>query len=116
MRDTTFYIKRGDRLPAIEMALERPSTTDANAWVAADLTGTTIAFQMRPTAGGSLITGSASIVSPATAGIVRYFWGPSDTAAAGEYYAEWQVEFPDGKTETFPNRDHLLVVVVASVD
>jgi len=103
----SFYIKRGDRLPAFTRTLE-----DA-AGAAVDLSGGSVQFRMQPMQGGSLITGAATIVG-ATTGEVRYNWAAGDTDTIGMFLAEWEVTF-SGSTETFPNGGYDVVKITADL-
>jgi len=50
-------------------------------------------------------------VEDAENGLVRYEWGPSDTAESGFFQAEFEVEYSDGAIETFPNDGYIGVSV-----
>jgi hypothetical protein len=103
----SFYIKRGDRLPAFTRTLE-----DANG-NPVDLTGGTVQFRMLPVQGGSLITGAATVTA-ATAGLVRYNWAAGDTDLVGMFLAEWEATF-SGQVETFPNGGYDVVRITADL-
>ena len=92
-----YVIKAHDQLPSIQASL----TTAAGA---VDLTGATaVAFIMQPAAGGAAkVNAPGVIVSPATSGTVRYDWAVGDTNTAGDYQAEWQVTWSDGRHQSFP--------------
>lgn len=53
-------------------------------------------------------SGNVSVPDPAN-GEIRYEWKPADTSNAGNYYAEFEVEFVDGNIETFPNTDWIFI-------
>lgn len=99
---TKFYIKQNDTKPSITAQL----LSDGSA---VDLTGATVKFHM-----GSTIDAAATITDAAT-GNVRYDWASGDTATAGTYNAEFEVTFSDGKIETFPNDEYLLIVITEEV-
>lgn len=105
----SFYIKRGDKLPAITRTLE-----DANE-NPVDLTGGAVAFRMQSIHGGSVLGGTATVVGPATAGNVRYDWTAGDTALEGVYIAEWEVVFSGTSRETFPNGGYDVIKITADI-
>lgn len=98
----TFAIKRNDRLPVVRATLLRDDGS------VADLTTAT---EVRFKIGAPLnINGSCDIITRA-AGIVEYPWGATDTAAAGNHRAEFEVLWSSGKKETFPNDGYLVVQI-----
>lgn len=100
-----FCIRRGDRLPEIQ------STLTDTAGAAVNLTGLAVKFHMRPVNGaGAKVDAAATLVTPAS-GIVKYTWVTADTDTAGSYWAEWEVTFGDGRTQTFPNPNLLSVSI-----
>lgn len=101
-----FTIKRNDTSPVIEYTFE-PVT---------DLTGASVVFNMRRKNGGVVVNrANATIVSPPTDGTVRYAWQSGDTAIAGLFEAEFEVTYPGGAVETFPNRDYIIVSIAEDV-
>lgn len=95
----TFTIKRGDTAPAIRYSL-LPETVD--------LAGASVVFVL---AGDRL---PATVVSTAPP-VVEYSWQPEDTASPGLRRAEFEITYQDGRIETFPNGEYLLVHVVADL-
>ena len=91
-----FYIKRNDTKPSLSAILSQDGS-------AVDITGATVNFHM-----GDIIDTAAVIVNAAT-GSVRYDWAAVDTEKAGEFSAEFEVTFSDGKIETFPNVGYLRI-------
>ena len=105
----TFYIKRGDTSPAIRYALS-PATVD--------LTGATVQFQMRarrPRGGPPVIDAAAVVVTATGTPTVEYQWQDGETANAGEYQAEFEVTYTNGKIETFPNDEFILVKIAEDI-
>lgn len=101
-----FYIKEGDRLPAITGTVR---DGDGNI---VSLAGATAKFIMSKTPGGTpVVNAAASIIAPATGGRVTYAWTALDTATAGTYYAEFEITFPGGVLETFPNGGYITVII-----
>lgn len=105
-----FTLKRGDELPTIQASL---STGGAPV----NLTGATVVrFIMAPKAGGTVKVKSPAVIVSATDGIVRYDWKTADTDVAGEFQAEWEVTWADGKSQTFPTGSYHSIAVLADLD
>lgn len=102
-----FYLKRNGTKEAIQATLSDQAG-------AVDLTGATVRFHMKNRAGTVVVDAPAEVVTPA-GGVVRYQWQAEDTAAAGDFYAEWEVTFADEKTQTFPNEHNVAIRIVADV-
>lgn len=82
-----------------------PSLTDTLTvdGVAFDLTGSTVKFKMRAVGSATLkVDTAAVVVTPDTAGTVRYDWAAADVDTAGDYLGWWQVTLPGGKTQDHP--------------
>lgn len=105
-----FFIKRGDRLPALQ-------TTLLNNGAPIDLEGLTVRFKMRRAFGGSLrVDAAAQIVNPpGNDGMVRYDWAAGDTDIPGWYESEWEIQFDDGKTLSVPNDRFDVIAVLSDV-
>lgn len=100
-----FYIRAGDRLPELQATL-----TDT-AGVPVDLTGLTVQFHMRAVnATTPTVAAAATLVTP-TSGVVKYTWVGGDTDTPGSYWAEWEVTFGDGRTQTFKDPDYTSIYV-----
>jgi len=100
-----FYIRQGDTSPAIRATLK-----DANK-APIDLTGSTLKFQMKTPLGTTfLLNSSGSVISP-TGGIAEYQWITGDTNTAGDMLASFEVTFPDGTIETYPNSENIIVKI-----
>lgn len=109
---TDFYIKRGDRKPAITARLRAADGT----YVV--LTNSTVKFQMRRFADGALVVSSAATLGNQTTepGRTTYAWVAGDTDSIGFHFAEWEVTFTDGTRQTFPTGGYHLIDVVADLD
>jgi hypothetical protein len=97
------YMKKGDRLPVIDAQL-----CDRNGPV--NLTGATVNFIMKSPAGVVKVNAICAIVD-AVNGRVQYSWGLTDTDTANAYRSEFQVTFPGGLLETFPNDDYVPAII-----
>ena len=106
----TFYIKQNDTTPAIKATLKDGDGTVIN------LTDASVRFHMRKVGGEtSVVDSAATVVSPATSGIVQYSWIGADTVNTGLYSAEFEITYGNGKIETFPNSDYIRVEIVDDI-
>jgi hypothetical protein len=104
----TFHMKRNDRLPVIKATLR-----DVDGVV--DLTtATEVRFHMAVEGETAKVDAAATILD-ATAGTVQYAWVAADTDTTGTYLAEFEVTWSDGRTETFPSGDYIVVKVRADL-
>ena len=105
----SFYIKQNDTVPSLRAALQNGSGD------AVDITGATCQFHMR-VLGQTTVTvdASAQIIDEET-GIVQYNWVADDTDTIGSYQAEFEVTYPDGTVETFPNNGYIRVEITDDI-
>lgn len=106
---STFNIKQGDTFPSLRANLKDGSNE------AIDLTGATVRFHMRPVGTAVAAIDAAATVISAGTGVVDYTWQAGDTATVGEYQAEFEVTYPGGEVETFPNGGFLSVKVTDDI-
>ena len=110
MANPTFFIKRNDDQPTLDVALR----DDKNRPV--DVTGASVVFNMRNTADDTTkISGASVTVLAASKGEVRYSWTTTNTNTAGNFEAEFQVTFSDGGVQTFPNDGYIDVIITEDV-
>lgn len=107
------WVKRNDILPPVTATL-----TDVQG-DPVDLTDAQSVFfimrHMRPPY-EPVINAEAQIVgADPNEGKVSYQWQAEDTATAGGYWCEWEVQFPDGKA-TFPNDGYNTIAIVEDLD
>ena len=97
-----FEIKQGDRRPLFVVVLKDDFGEPTEAVV--DLTTATAAFfNMRLQNGGAVkVNRGTATITNAAGGEVTYTWGTADTDTAGNYEAEIEIAWNDGKPETFP--------------
>lgn len=71
-----------------------------------DLTNATVKFQMRRPDDELFTVDAAADIVSALQGQVSYSWGATDLSVSGDYDAQWEITFPDGKVQTtaVPNR------------
>lgn len=92
------YLKTGDTGPS--------AAADLNA----DLTGATVRFRMTDL-DGTVVIDQPAVVDDVGQGLVHYAWGPTDTAVANTYDAEFVVTFGGGAVQTFPQGHYLGVII-----
>src|SRR6056300_138460 len=102
----TFYIKQNDTAPSIEAVL-----TDANGRARSMANASAIKFNMSTENGTNIISGGAGAVVNASKGIVKYDWQAGDTSNTGIHTAEFEIEYTNGTSETFPNTGYIKVII-----
>lgn len=106
MPTADFHIGEGDTLPKIRATLQ---DEDGNA---VDLTSvSSVRFHMKKTNKDEVVVDAAASVVDGVNGIVEYTWIVTDTADAGVYDAEFEVNFIGGGIETFPNDRNLKIQI-----
>jgi Rib/alpha/Esp surface antigen-like repeat protein len=105
----SFYIKQNDTVPSLRAALENGSGT------AVDLTGATCQFHMRSIGATAVTVDAVSQIVDEATGIVQYNWIAADTVTVGSYQAEFEVTYPDGTIETFPNNGYIRVEITDDI-
>lgn len=86
----------GDTKPYLNGTITEEDDTTAPI----DLTGCTVLFQMRKSDDRKFTVNSAVTVLDAPSGSVQYQWGTNDLNTPGTYEVQFEVTFPDGKTQT----------------
>jgi hypothetical protein len=94
MADLIFV--QGDTAPAISAVLHEADDADAPI----DLTGCDVMFQMRKPDDRRYTVNAAAEIEDDEAGQVKYEWGPNDLSVPGEYQAQWEITFGDGRVQT----------------
>jgi Rib/alpha/Esp surface antigen-like repeat protein len=105
----TFYIKQNDTVPSIRAELQNGSGE------AVDLINATVQFHMRAIGSNTATVDAAATVINAAGGIVQYNWIAADTVTIGSYQAEFEVTYPDGTIETFPNNGYVRVEIIDDI-
>lgn len=73
------------------------------------LVGCTVRFQMRKPDDRRFTVDAPADITSESLGLVSYSWGARDLATDGEYDAQWEVTFPDGKVQTQAVANRILV-------
>lgn len=111
MADIT--MKRDDTRPVLQRFLLQ--TVDGATSPIALTAASAVRFIMvHQQASNIVATGMASIVAAAS-GQVNYTWASGQTATAGEYNAEWEIQWADGGYETVPNDTYMTVEIIADI-
>lgn len=109
-RRTDIYVKAGDTRPRIKARLSADATDVFSS----------VLFHMAKKDGTLVIEdGVASIEEQPSAesgGIVSYQWVSGDTDDPGEYNAEFEVHFNDGRIESYPNSEYLTVHIIEGLN
>lgn len=109
---TEFTIKQDDQLPEIISILKDSSTPP----VIINLTGVLgVRFIMTNKATGTVKVDQPATIVDHVGGEVKYTWQTVDTDTPGSYNGEWEVEFSDGKLESFPNNRYIQIKVFADL-
>lgn len=99
-----FEIKRGDLRPFFVTVLQDDLASTPT--IVNLTTATSVVFNMGTSVAGALgatkVSRGSATISNAAGGEVTYQWGTADTNAAGDFLAEVEVIWNDGKPETFP--------------
>jgi peptidoglycan/xylan/chitin deacetylase (PgdA/CDA1 family) len=101
-------LKRNDTKDTISYTMTYADGTPVN------LTGATVRFVMGK--GKTLITSATATIISAATGKVEYTLNESDTLLAGNYNAEFEVTFSDGKIKTFPSDGYISLRIQPNVD
>lgn len=91
-----FVIKRHAHRPYLRLYV---TDKDGNPFDFSSATG--VIFLMYDSDGVEKVNAAATIVSPATGGILQYTWQGTDTDTAGEFKAEFDVSYA-GELLTLP--------------
>ncbi len=115
MRPIDFHIKQGDTRPYIRGSV----TNQLGELIDLSIAGTEIEFHLADSDGNPVaLTGLAGDVNPPEDGEnIQYAWAAGDTdGLAGVYDAEFEITYPDGGIETFPNARNLRIAVTRDLE
>lgn len=112
-----FYLKHRDTRPILEAALEEPDPDNPGALRAVDLSAASSVMLHVMLADGTVVSRAMVVVAPASSGIVRYTWLPTDWDAGNlvptpeippalgehEHRMEYEVIGAFGVRQTYPN-------------
>lgn len=111
-----FKIKQNDRRPVFVVVLKDNFGEPGEAIVNLTAAGGTAFFNMRAASGGAVkISRGTALVTNAAGGEVTYSWISADTDTVGSYEAELEVQWNDGKVETFPNDGYWTVTIADDI-
>lgn len=98
-------MKQNDTAPSVKTTL---LDGDGDA---VDITGATIRFHMKDVKDGTVKVDGSMVIKDPTNGVAWYIWSSGDTDTLGTYYVEFEVTYPGGSIETFPNNKSLTLLV-----
>ena len=105
-----FKIKTGDRGPSVEATLLQ---IREGVEQAIDLTAAQdVLFLMNSEPPLS----AAAVVVDAESGAVRYDWANGDTDAPGQFRAEFEITWTDGRKQTVPNGSYISVYITEDLN
>lgn len=111
-----FTLKKRDRRPLFVVVL-KDNIGELTEAVVDLTTAGNVFFNMRQADNPFTVVvnrGSAAITD-AAGGEVTYTWGTADVATAGDYEAEVEVVWGDGKAETFPNDSYWDITITEDI-
>lgn len=104
MSTNSLILKRGDTKRGIQAILKGPEGTPV------DLTNCQVRFHM-----GRKLVGGLVVVMDPTAGKVLYALEASAVDEAGIYRAEFEVIYPDGRRESYPNQGYIIISIIPDI-
>lgn len=104
----TFKLKRGDTSPGLQYQL---GVYEAGSGV---LAAASVRFLMRRVGAAEPVVSEPATIHDAD-GIVRYAWAAADTAAAGEFEAEFEITYSDNSVETDPSSGFIKVEISGDI-
>jgi hypothetical protein len=108
MATYTINMKKGDRLPLLVATLRQNGAP-------VNLTGGSVKFIMKSVGGGAAKVNAACALTTPASGIVTYSWAAADTDTPGLYHAEFQFNNGSGLLQSFPNNEHLKVLIADDI-
>lgn len=105
----TFNIKQNDTVPSIRATLQNGSGDPV------DLINATVQFHMRAIGSTVVKVDAAAVIIDESLGLVQYNWIAADTNVIGSYQAEFEVTYPDGTIETFPNNAYVRIEIIDDI-
>jgi len=105
----SFYIKQDDTTPSLRADLKNGSGNNV------DLLDATVRFHMREVGSTNVVVDADATVISEAGGTVQYDWVAGDTADVGSYQVEFEVTYPTGTVETFPNNGYIRVEIISDI-
>lgn len=108
-----FNTKRHSQRPYLRM---RVQDSEGDAFDFTGAVGATFVMYTKADEPVEKVNASAVIVGDPTEGILEYQWEAVDVDTAGEYLAEFDVNYGAGETLTLPSNGNILVTIFADVN
>lgn len=101
-----YKIKQNDLVPSVRSVLrDEAGVIDLSSASALKF------FMVNVDTGALKVNGANGIFVDRPNGVVEYTWSGTDTDTVGNYRAEFEVTFPEGK-ETFPSHTYIYIEVL----
>jgi hypothetical protein len=105
--------KRHSQRPYLRM---RAQTSDGVAFDFTGAVGVTFVMYTKAAEPEEKVNASAAFVGDLSDGVIEYQWASSDVDTAGEFLAEFDVDYGEGEIMTLPENGNILVTIFADVN
>lgn len=104
-----FVIKQGDNFPHVRAQISQEDMSQVS------LGSATVRFLMTSQNGVRQVEGTADIIDDAN-GIVEYQWQDGNTDIHGNYKAEFEITYGDGRKTTVPADKYIIVSITKQAE
>ena len=109
-----FTIKMNDTLPKLQLSVFDKGCLGQKRYF--NLTGVTgVTFSMIDQFGNYKISGKPATIMSLTGGTIQYSWSDDDTTTSGNFKAEFQLQYSDGKRLTIPQGSPISIKIFGEI-
>lgn len=105
-----FYLKKGDTLPRLSAVLKGANGLPIDLSAAGGVT-----FKMRKVGSSTTKVDEDATVTDADGGAVEYAWQAADVDEAGQFDAEWLVDWGGGGQQRVPNYGFFTISILDGI-
>lgn len=105
--------KRHSQRPYLRMSVQ---TSDGVAFDFTGAVGVTFVMYTKADEPEEKVSAAATFVGDPSDGVIEYQWAAVDVDTAGEFLAEFDVDYGGGETMTLPENGNILVTIFADVN